>query len=203
MIAVLGVHGINTPQDFDYASSWQKILKCPVAAARWESTGTIGRDVLKVTLNHAFQKRQVERLAKRVFDFNAGLQASKTAGVIVAHSMGEPLVLAAERELRLAGAGTCLDYITIGGPLSHPIWGSSLRAVGLGRPTAQTPIRFWNYDDGVCCSRLAWSIQPSWCINRRVAVAGDTGFFVEHPAELYLSNPNVKRAIYERSHSRG
>ena len=205
MILILGVHGINTSPTDDYGARWQQALalrnvRAAVVEARWRSTGTIGGDIAKVMFNWSFRDEQIHILKERLWDFWAESRRQCHKSIVVAHSMGQPLILAAERELRIEGRPTMLEYVTIGGPLSHPIWGSGLGVVGLGRPTAQTPIAFWNKDDGVSALKSGWVQPPSWMDNRRIAIPGEIGFVVEHDATLYLSNPNVSRAIEEHAY---
>ena len=203
---IMGVHGINTPPDSDYAMDWQVALasaglKANVAPARWGSSGQIGTDIRKTIFNFRWRNEQIDGLKEMLHDFHRGVMKSKVKSVVVAHSLGQPLILAAERRLREEGRGTTLNYVSMGGPLCHPIWGSGLRAIGMGKPTAQTPVAFWNYDDGVCSTRLGWTDQPQWMDTRRIAVGGDLNWFQEHPAELYLSNPNVADAIKCSAHT--
>lgn len=201
MIHILGVHGINTSENDDYGLEWQQTLfaahgiQAAVTEARWESGGDIVGDIAKVVLSPSFRRRQIDRLAEVLHAFNYAVKDQKAQAVVVAHSMGQPLILAAERKLRSKGAGTLLPYVTLGGPLSHPVYGNALGMVGLGMATEQQPTAFYNYDDIVCAGPCNWVRLPSWMKNVRVAVISDNQRVMEHAAPLYLAHPLVAREI--------
>ena len=202
---ILAVHGINTPTNYDYVSDWRNTLgreagiNCEIVPVRWESAGDIATDVRRVMFDAKFRHRQVMRLMRALMQLEQSARLSGQKAIVVAHSMGQPLVLAAERILAQHGAATRIEFVTLGGPLSHPFWGAGLRLAGLGKPTAQTPIAFFNRDDGVSTSALIGNNLQHWMDNRRIAVAGPGGYVVEHDANLYLANPNVYRAIQDHA----
>jgi hypothetical protein len=178
-LKILAIHGINTPLSRSYAAAWRAALDLNVIIeeARWQSSGSIANDVFQICVNPLTREENIDDITEEVRDF--------------CREPGEKLLLAAERRL-----ATGLPIITIGGPLSHPVFGPALAAVGLRKPTpGEPPLRFWNEHDGVCCSRFLGARQPAWMGAVRIAVAGDTGWVVEHDAALYLQNENVRRAV--------
>lgn len=189
LLQILAVHGINTPADVPYGGDWSDALgiDCEVTEARWDSTGSVAGDVFKILLNKRERNKAVGAVTMQLRDF----EARSGPKLLLAHSMGEPLLLEAVRRVQ-----PNLPIITLGGPLSHPFFGNTLATVGLRKPTpGEPPLRFWNRHDGVCCSRFLGARQPSWMEAARIAVAGDTGWVVEHDAVLYLENDNVRRAV--------
>jgi hypothetical protein len=188
-LLVFAVHGINTPAEVPYAADWREALgfDCEVVEARWDSTGSVVGDVFKILLNKRERNKAVGAITSQLRDF----VERDGPKLLLAHSMGEPLLLEAVRRVQ-----PDLPIATIGGPLSHPFFGNTLATVGLRKPTpGDAPLRFWNRHDGVCCSRFLGARQPSWMNATRIAVAGDTGWVVEHSAVLYLEHDNVRRAV--------
>lgn len=190
-MTIFAVHGINTPLDVPYAGDWKAALDLgdiEVVEARWESTGTVTGDVFKILLHKREREEAIKAVEDQLRDF---VEMPGERKLLLAHSMGEPLLCAAERRVQSG-----LPIITVGGPLSHPVFGNALASVGLRRPTpGKPPIRFWNRHDGVSCSRFLGARQPGWMDPVRIAVAGDKGWVVEHDATLYLANENVRRVV--------
>jgi len=112
--------------------------------------------------------------------------------IVIGHSMGQVMMIEAVKALSVD-----IPMISIGGPLSHPIWGKALRAVGLGKPDKRwhdIPM-LWNADDIVPAWHF-WQTNPKGFHPIRIAVAGS--FRNEHPMELYLRHPLLRTEIETR-----
>ncbi len=176
----LCVHGINYGGE-DYAASWQRalwragvVVRC--VPAPWSSTGTIAGDLAGMCFSPGFRDRAVDEVRERIELVRPDL--------IIGHSAGQPVGIEAARL-----AGYTGPILTIGGPLSHPVYGRALRLVDMGEhPIPAKVLHLWNADDGVCCSRLLGTRHPGWMAEARIAVAGFGGWVREHPAELYLDH---------------
>lgn len=193
-VPVLGVHGVTVVGP--YAETWQRALEegagvtVDVTEAVWPSTGGFREDVMRLIAQPSFRRRAVSAVARAVEAF----ALTYRDGVLVGHSMGQPLLFAALRDLARDGVVVDLPIVTIGGPAFHRLWGAPLRVAGLGLPPPGSSVaHYWNEDDPVCGR---WPVHPSWVTHERVAVAGRAGA-EEHHAHLYLVNPVVARAVVE------
>lgn len=190
--AIFMVHGIHTAKGDIYGPVWLRSLgpefsETKGVEGRWNSTGTAMGDVFQIMMRKKKREAAIEDMTDALLDF---MDLPHKKKLLLAHSMGEPLLCAAIRRTQCK-----LPLVTIGGPLSNPMFGNALATVGLRAPTpGERPVRFWNRHDGVCCSRVFGARQPAWMDAIRIAVAGDTGWIVEHDAVLYLENENVRAA---------
>ena len=185
---VLAVHGIKTPTDEQYGLLWASAIHSvtgidvEVTEARWASTGTVLGDLLKLLAVPGQLRGAVGDVARQIYLFDElGVEAPS---VIIAHSMGQALALEAVRALRCT-----IPVVTLGGPLSHPVFAQALRTAGIARAPALTPVHLWNRDDGVCASKLFGTRHPHWMAAHEVVVPGWGGYALEHPAERYLASP--------------
>lgn len=190
--AILAAHGIHTAPDDHYGPGWKVALGSGFEDARliewrWESTGTVSGDVFKIMLRKSAREEAIQDMLDALLDF---MDLPNRKKLLLVHSMAEPLACAVMRRVQCE-----IPLVSIGGPLSNPLFAGALSAVGLRSPTpGKRPVRFWNNNDGVCCSRVFGARQPHWMDAIRIAVAGDTGWIVEHDATLYLENENVRAA---------
>lgn len=191
-IPVLGVHGVTVVGP--YGDVWRRALEdgsgesVDVTEAVWPSTGGFLEDVGLLLASTGFRRRAVDAVSRAI----AAFVADHRDGVLIGHSMGQPVLFAALRQLAEAGLVVEQPIVTIGGPAFHRVWGPPLRMAGLGRPPpGATVLHFWNRDDPICGAR---PVHPSWVTHERVAVAG-AGGADEHDAADYLGNPVVARAV--------
>lgn len=207
---------------------WERWLKdrgvsAVVDDAHWDSTGDVIEDIASIMLSKAFREKQIEGLVEQIVEgvrratssspdgyIHLAARRGASDGVIVlaGYSMGVVLGLEAlERAYarKLLPDHVPVHFLGLGGPIGHPIWGPSLRTVGLGRSPPRLPAmcsmaHFWNEDDPVAAlwrGKLGYRKQEGWN-SVRVAIAPNdwacerAGMFPkEHADKFYITHPRV------------
>jgi len=187
-------HGIDTKPDFKYKHTSEAALGLPkieVVELRWPSTGTISGDVWELMTSKEYREQCIAEATKNL---NNALGRYGVLDVLVGHSMGQVMMIEAVKRVWPDGVGVLPPMLSIGGPMSHPLWGRSLRAVGLGKPHKNwNKIAMgWNSDD-IIPAWHGWQTNPAGFDPFRIAIAGQGKN--EHPMELYLGHPIVREKI--------
>jgi hypothetical protein len=200
-IKVFAVHGIATPSGSTQVLRWEQALKSHgldvrFTPGRWHSKDIPG-DVASVLASKTFRDAQVRELGSQLHGWLATL--GNDQGLILAHSMGQPLMFKVlsrrpklERE-QLYKSGV-VPIVTMGGPLSNPIFAAALNAAGLGDdPDVGAVVAFWNRDDYVCTPPSGQPSHPRFVDPIRIAVPSPLPPWAvdEHDGALYLGHSIV------------
>lgn len=194
------VHGVNTPMDYKYLEDWHPALRgqgvrASLTEGRWESSGTLTRDVFAVLTSRDYREHQIERLRNEFEKWRFRACRDRAPHVVLAHSMGQPLMI---EVLRRAG-GPKTPMVCVGGPLNHPVWGRSMWiAGGLGReiPDGKRVFNYYNPQDLVAASPWLGSHPPQWMTNQKIDIPGIPKTPVsEHPLEVYVTAPRVAAVL--------
>lgn len=169
-------------------SAYSAIHTTPI---RWGSTGSGPVDSSRILRDKTFREAAIA-------DVRSGLRkwwleySEHPHKVIIAHSMGTVLASAALEGLQV-------PLINIGSPITHPLYGTALSLVGLGKGRAFRTLQ--NRDDGICAlgtplGRWARS-APGWNAEFVDVEAGPLPWPHEHPQDLYFKHPRFRQVLLE------
>lgn len=181
-IPVLLVHGVGVVEPYADAAEHALGRGFHVFECWWGSTGSRVGDSLMMRLPR-WRRRQVVRVADQM----RALRASFKNGVVVGHSMGAALALAAAREVRWLR-----PLVLIGAPVTHPL--ARLWLAPLIKQGPCPVVNLYNRDDGVTALSEA-VVLPRWMEHEPVALPGRDGVVGEHDATDYLGHFRARAAI--------